>query len=133
MTERATAAVRLLAGDKEPVRLASTANLSLAGLHTIDGVATAVGDRVLAKDQTDATTNGIYIVSEGTWYRAPDANSSRLLRAEMKVAVQEGDEHAGDVWSLFTDKPDIGTDEIVFYLYINTEIVDEINAAAQAA
>jgi hypothetical protein len=130
--QRATAAVRLLAGDKEPVRLASTGNLALSGLLTVDGVVTAAGDRVLAKDQTDATENGIYTASEGTWYRAPDASSSRSLIAGMKVAVQLGTAHGGDVWNLDTNRPDLGDDAIEFSLYLNTTIADDINAARES-
>ena len=129
--ERSTAAVRLLAGDKEPVRLASTANLTLAGLLTVDGIVTVAGNRVLVKNQTDATANGIYTASEGAWYRAPDSNSRRTMIAGMKVHVQEGQAHAGDVWSLLTNKPNFGTDAIAFELFINTSIIDDINAARE--
>ena len=38
---------------KAPVRVASTANVTLSGTQTIDGVAVVVDDRVLLKDQTD--------------------------------------------------------------------------------
>jgi hypothetical protein len=53
---------------------ASTANLTLSGEQTVDGIALleANEDRVLCKDQTDSTENGIYEVSTGTWTRAPD-------------------------------------------------------------
>ncbi len=127
---RSTAAVRLLAGDKEPVRLASTANLALAGLLTVDGVVTVAGDRVLVKDQTNATENGIYTASEGGWQRAPDAASNRTLVAGMKVAVQQGTAHAGDIWVLNTDRPDIGNDDIIWVFYLGTDTVAAINQAA---
>jgi hypothetical protein len=129
---RATAAVRLLAGDKEPVRLASTANLALAGLLTVDGVATVAGDRVLAKNQTDATQNGIYTASEGTWFRAPDANASRTLRKGMMVYVQEGTQ-ADNVWVLSTNEPDLGSDNITFTLYLSTNFVQDAESAQLAA
>ncbi|TGP13555.1 hypothetical protein EN877_34035, partial [Mesorhizobium sp. M1D.F.Ca.ET.234.01.1.1] len=73
MARPATAAVRLLTGEREPVRLATTANITLYGLQTIDSVLTQVGDRVLVKDQADQTQNGIYTASEGQWFRAADA------------------------------------------------------------
>ncbi|WP_287149810.1 hypothetical protein [Mesorhizobium sp.] len=38
---------------------------------------TEAGDRVLVKDQTDGTQNGIYTASDSTWYRAADARTSR--------------------------------------------------------
>lgn len=132
MARRTTAAVRLLAGDKEPVRLASTGNLALAGLLTVDGVVSEIGDRILVKDQTNATENGIYTASERDWQRAPDSNSSNNMIGAMKVAVQEGDTHAGDVWNLDTDRPDLGDDDIVFSLFLNSSMAAVINAAREA-
>jgi len=129
---RETAAVRLLAGDKEPVRLASTANLSLSGLLTVDGVVTVAGDRVLVKNQTAATANGIYTASVGAWKRAPDAASSRTIRAGMMIYVQEGTQ-AGNVWSIISDQPDIGTDSITFVLYLSLNITAVTSAAVAAA
>jgi hypothetical protein len=41
---------------------------------TIDGVDLAVGDRVLVKDQSTASQNGIYIVASGSWTRSSDAD-----------------------------------------------------------
>lgn len=125
-----TAAVRLLAGDKEPVRLATTANITLSGLQTIDGVLLVAGDRVLVKDQANATQNGIYTASEGTWRRAPDAASSRVLVAGMKVAVQAGTSHGGEIWSLTTNKPDIGDDDIEWEYFISANLVAEMNQVA---
>ncbi|TIU14479.1 MAG: hypothetical protein E5W40_06465 [Mesorhizobium sp.] len=75
MARPATAAVRLLTGEREPVRLATTVNVILYGLQTIDDVPAAVGDRVLVKDQADPTQNGIYTVSEGGWFRAAGTSS----------------------------------------------------------
>jgi hypothetical protein len=60
---------------KQSVKAATTANIAtLSGTLTIDGITLAAGDRVLVKDQTTASQNGIYIVSSGTWTRAPDAD-----------------------------------------------------------
>lgn len=57
---------------KAPVKVASAANLTLEGEQTVNGVAVVEGDRVLVKDQSDATENGIYVVSTGDWSRAGD-------------------------------------------------------------
>ena len=60
---------------KQPVAVATTANITLSGLQTIDGYTTLVGDRVLVKNQSTASQNGIYIAASGTWSYAPDANT----------------------------------------------------------
>lgn len=122
MARPATAAVTLLTGEREPVRVATTANITLQGLQTIDGVVLAAGDRVLAKNQTDKRTNGIYTASEGPWYRASDARSSRTLQKGTTVAVQEGTVNASSVYSFQTVNPNIGTDEIVLNFYRSDDI-----------
>ena len=61
---------------KQSVRAASTANIAtLSGAMTIDGVALVAGDRVLLKDQSTASQNGVYVVATGTWARAVDMNA----------------------------------------------------------
>lgn len=53
-------------------RAASVGNLVLSGEQTVDGVALVSGDRVLVKNQTDATKNGLYVVFAGAWLRTAD-------------------------------------------------------------
>jgi hypothetical protein len=60
----------------QPVRVATTGNITLSGTQTIDGVAVIAGDRVLVKDQTTQTQNGIYVVASGAWTRATDADNT---------------------------------------------------------
>ncbi|MDN2578959.1 hypothetical protein [Aquibium sp. ELW1220] len=58
---------------KQSVKAASTANItSLSGAMTIDGVALVAGDRVLVKDQSTASANGVYVVAASAWSRATD-------------------------------------------------------------
>ena len=77
---------------KAPVRVATTAAIDLAtgGLLTIDGVALVAGDRVLVKNQSLATQNGVYVVSAGAWVRASDANTSALLVPGFVTFAVEG-------------------------------------------
>jgi len=61
---------------KASVKAASTANIaSLSGTMTIDGVALVAGDRVLVKDQTTASANGVYVVAAGAWARSDDIST----------------------------------------------------------
>jgi hypothetical protein len=57
---------------KDPARVATTANITLSGTQTIDGISLNVDDRVLVKDQNTAAENGIYLVKSGSWVRAAD-------------------------------------------------------------
>ena len=84
---------------KDSVHVASTANVALtagsSGLEAgdaIDGVTLVAGDRVLLKDQTDASENGIYVAvaSSGTPARSDDANASVDVTSGMFVFVEEG-------------------------------------------
>jgi hypothetical protein len=73
---------------KQPVRAATTANITLSGAQTIDTVSVVAGDRVLVKDQSTQANNGIYIV--GTpWTRSPDADIWDELVSAM-VFVESG-------------------------------------------
>lgn len=75
---------------KAPVRAASTATLTLSGEQTVDTVALVDGDRVLAKNQTTAAQNGIYIVRTGAWERAPDWDGSGDVVLGTLVLVTSG-------------------------------------------
>ena len=60
---------------KAPVRAATTANITLSGPQTIDGVSVVAGNRVLVKNQSSAAQNGIYVAAAGAWSRATDMDS----------------------------------------------------------
>lgn len=61
---------------KASVKAATTANVaSLSGTMTIDGVALAAGDRVLVKDQTTPSANGVYVVAASAWARSDDLST----------------------------------------------------------
>lgn len=99
----------LLAGrdNKEAVKAASTGNLALSGAQTIDGVSVVAGDRVLVKNQTTASDNGIYIAATGAWSRAADANTWAEL-ASAFVIVEQGTVNAEKVF-LSTTNTSTGT------------------------
>ena len=85
---------------KDSVRVATTANITLSGTQTIDGVALSVGDRVLVKDQSSASENGIYVVAAGSWSRSSDFDEPSELKGAFTY-VEEGtvNEAAGFVQS----------------------------------
>ena len=59
-------------GPKAACKCATTANITLSGLQTIDGYTTLAGDRVLVKNQSSNQFNGIYNASAGAWTRSTD-------------------------------------------------------------
>lgn len=79
---------------KRSVKVATTANITLSGTQTIDGIAVAAGDRVLVKNQTAQAENGIYVASATAWARAADANVSSELAAA-QVGVDQGTTNGG--------------------------------------
>lgn len=98
---------------KAPCRVATTANITLSGLQTIDGVALAALDRVLVKNQTNGVNDGIYHAASGDWVRAPDFNGSRDAYGGAIVHVTSGTTNANSFWVLDGEgEIDIGTDSI---------------------
>lgn len=88
---------------KASVRVATTADITLSGTQTIDGVALSTGDRVLVKDQSPGSENGIYVVASGSWSRATDADSSAEVTAGMFTFVEQGTVNADRGYVLTTD------------------------------
>jgi hypothetical protein len=111
---------------KLPVRLATTANISpLQGLPNVDGVTVKQGDRILVKNQTTASENGIYVVfsSNNTtladfWLRANDLPNGSSA-ANMVVFVNEGTVNA-DLMFICTNNVGsdiVNTDNLVYTTY----------------
>lgn len=100
---------------KQSVRAASTGNLTLSGTQTVDGVALLAGDRVLVKDQSTASANGIYVVAAGAWSRAADADTAAEVTSGLFTFVEEGTTNADSGWVLTTDGTiTLGTTSLTF-------------------
>jgi hypothetical protein len=99
---------------KEVVACASTANLTLSGEQTIDGVLTAAS-RVLVKNQSTASQNGIYVTAAGAWTRATDADAAAELGLAL-VAVTGGESQAGTSWlqTVEADSITLGTTSLTW-------------------
>lgn len=98
---------------KNSVRAATTGNITLSGAQTIDGISIVAGDRVLVKDQSTQTQNGIYLCASGAWTRATDSDSSADLTNAI-VPVEEGTANADTTWRQTTDSVNLGSSNIVF-------------------
>jgi len=105
---------------KPSVRAATTAAITLAtGLEngdTLDGVTLATGNRVLVKNQVDATENGIYVVAaSGAPTRSTDADTSAEITAAFAVFVEEGTVNVDSGWVLTNNGTiTVGTTALTF-------------------
>jgi hypothetical protein len=99
---------------KPAVRVATTVNITLSGTQTIDGISVIEGDRVLVKNQSTSSQNGIYVCAAGTWSRSTDSDTgSEILQAT--VSIEEGSVNADTIYTCTTDAPiTIGSTSIVF-------------------
>lgn len=82
---------------KSSVVAATTANITLSGAQTIDGIALVAGDRVLVKNQTTTSANGIYVVSASAWSRSTDADTWNELVSAF-VFVEKGTTNGDTGW-----------------------------------
>lgn len=99
---------------KNPALVASTANLTLSGTQTIDGVAVSVGDYVLVKDQSTGSQNGVYVVQSGAWTRRSDFDAASEISGA-SLFIQKGTANHDLQFTCSTDDPiTIGTTALVF-------------------
>jgi hypothetical protein len=100
---------------KGPCHAATTVNIALYALQTIDGVVLSEGDRVLVKNQTAGYECGIYVVDTGQWRRAKDFNRNNDVRLGTQVLVTKGTTYERSLWCVTSLDPIIiGTDAVVF-------------------
>ena len=82
---------------KQPVVAGTlSTNITLSGAQSIDGVSVVAGERVLVKNQTDQSQNGIYVAATGAWSRASDADTWDDLVSAL-VFIESGTQ-AGTAW-----------------------------------
>lgn len=98
---------------KAAVAAATTANITLSGTQTIDGVAVGVGARVLVKNQSTASGNGIYIVASGSWTRASDMDAAAEFPGAA-VFVQGGTVNGDTQWTCTNDSVTVGSTNVTF-------------------
>ncbi len=103
---------------KASVRAASTGNVTVSSAPSaLDGVTLAANDRVLLKDQTTGSENGIYVFSAAAaaLVRAVDADSSAEVTSGMATTVTEGTINDNRVFNLITNDPiTLGTTALAF-------------------
>ncbi len=121
----ATDAARQGLSVKQSCRVATTANITLSGTQAIDGVAIAAGNRVLVKNQTTASQNGLYVVAAGAWARATDFDADADVTDGAFVFIEEGTANADSGWVLTTDGAIvIGTTSLAFAQFSGAGQID---------
>ena len=106
VTKEYVDAVKVGLDFKDSVRVASTANVTISGPGAaIDGITLSSGDRVLLKNQSTASQNGIYVFNgaASALTRATDADADAEVTAGMFVFVEEGTVNADQGFVLTTD------------------------------
>lgn len=102
---------------KKDVRVASTANITVSnpGTSTFDSVSISSGDRILLKNQSTATENGVYIFngSGSALTRATDGDTGAEL-ISATFPVREGTVNQDTWWTITNDTITIGSTNIVF-------------------
>lgn len=100
---------------KVPCAAATTANIVLSGLQTVDGVALSSGNRVLVKNQTTQSENGIYVVDTGAWTRDLDFDGYYDVVTGTLAMVLNGTTNGNTYWRVSTTGTiTIGTTNIAF-------------------
>ena len=103
----------------ESVVAATTTNVNLANAlengDTLDGITLATGNRILVKNQTTQSENGIYVVqASGQPTRATDFDTATEVDSGDFVFVYSGTANASTGWVQTNRPATIGTDPIVF-------------------
>lgn len=93
---------------------ATTANITLSGAQTIDGVSVVATNRVLVKNQTTTKDNGIYVAAAGAWSRATDSDTAGELLFGYYYFVSGGTTQGATSWFIQTPPTTLGTDPVLF-------------------
>ena len=115
---------------------ATTANVNLTnGLEagdSIDGVTLVAGDRVLVKDQTDATENGLYLaVSSGAASRDPEHDTIAELSGQM-IVVNQGTANDNKIFLCTTDSDAVIGSSNITYTQITPANVGTVTSVGVA-
>jgi len=100
---------------KDSVKVATTANITLSGTQTIDGVAVSADERVLVKNQSTASQNGLYLCKASSWVRTDDL-AAGADAAGMFTFVEQGSTNADQGFVCSSDKGSavVGTNNLSY-------------------
>ncbi len=100
---------------KASAKVATTANLNIATPGTtIDGITMVLGDRILVRNQTTLSQNGIYVFDTGSTTLVRSADASTFKELEQAVITIEEGSSAGSSFRQTQINGVIGTNDIIF-------------------
>lgn len=107
---------------KEQVVAATTTNITLANSQTVDGVAVVNPNRVLVKNQSTQSQNGIYVVTNsGAWVRATDMDAWSEVPNALVAVIDGGTANGGSTWvASGASGGTLGTTAITWALFSQT-------------
>ena len=88
---------------KKSCKVATVGNINLTGTQTIDGVSISADERVLVKDQSTASQNGIYLCKAGSWTRDTDFDENSDVTSGALTFIEQGTVNADAGFVLTTD------------------------------
>ena len=113
----------------QTITAATTANITLKALQTIDGVSLAVNNVVLVKNQTEAKNNGLYAVSTTNWERLSGFTTESALKEKI-FKISNGTTNKNKLFYITNKTFTVGTDAIEIAEYkrlVSEQLADNLN------
>jgi hypothetical protein len=124
---------------KDSVAVGSTSNIDLTSTtdpNPIDDYTLSDGERILLKDQSDATTNGIYdavtATDPSTWTRSADADEDAEVSEGLFTLIENGTVQQGQGYVLLNN-PTLGTDPLNFTQFSDSGTLSAGDALTKSA
>ena len=117
---------------KAPCVVVTNAAITLSGEQTVNSVAVVVGDRVLVKDQADASENGIWEVETSAWVRPGDFDGNRDA-TDGTVVIVASTPLVGLYQMTATNPVVIGTTDLTFNLLSTVDLAGTLASTANGA
>lgn len=120
---------------KEPARVASTAdvNISNPGTSSFDGVTLSSGDRILLKNQSSNSENGVYDFNgaASALTRSSDANTADELNG-LAIFIKEGSANADQGYYQSAEISSLGSSPVTFVQFTGLGQIDAGNGLTKS-
>lgn len=109
-------------------KYATTVAINLSSLPTtIDGAILEYRDRILVKNQSTKTENGIYVVEDvknKIWSRSSDLNTSSQIKPQLTVKIDSGESNSGLAYRIKLPVPRTITNSQSTEYILNTDNIE---------